>query len=71
MKFCNQKGKKDAVSVSSCYSVNSAIMCNLEMMIKMSFAITLILTAILNIVFNFFSSDPLNGKSNVTVYKDT
>ena len=34
------------------------------MMIKMSFAITLILTAILNIVFNFFSSDPLNAKSN-------
>ena len=46
-------------------------MYNLEMMIKMSFAITLILTAILNIVFNFFSSDPLNAKSNVTVYKDT
>ena len=66
-----KRKRKDAISIISCYLVNSAIMHNLEMMIKMSFAITLILTAILNIVFNFFSSDPLNAKSNVTVYKDT
>ena len=63
--------RKDAISVISCYLVNSAIMYNMEIMIKMSFAIKLILTAILNIVFNFFPSDLLNVKSNVPIYKDT
>ena len=70
MKFCNQKGKKDAVSVSSCYSVNSAIMCNLEMMIKMSFAITLILTAIMNIV-NFFQITFKTQKAMLQLMNDT
>ena len=37
---------KDAKSVSSCNSVNSAIMYNTELMIKMSFIITLISIAV-------------------------
>ena len=40
------------MSVSSCNSVNSAIMYNMEIMIKMPFVITLISTAIMIIVFN-------------------
>ena len=52
--FTNQKEKKSAMSVSSCNSVNSAIMYNMEIMIKMPFVITLILTAIMIIVLNYF-----------------
>ena len=44
--------RKDAMSVSSCNSVNSAIMYNMEIMIKMPFVITLISTARMIIVFN-------------------
>ena len=40
------------MSVSSCNSVNSAIMYNMEIMIKMPFVIRLISTAIMIIVFN-------------------
>ena len=42
------------MSVSSCNSVNSAIMYNMEIMIKMSFVIALISRAIMIIVFNYF-----------------
>ena len=35
----------------------------------MSFLITLILAAIINIVINFFTNDSLNAKSNVSVYE--
>ena len=38
----------------SCNSVNSAIMYNMEIMTKMPFVITLILTAIMIIVFKQF-----------------
>ena len=41
----------------------------MEMIIKMSFAITLILAAIMNIVTNFFTNDLLNSKNNVVVYE--
>ena len=44
-------------------------MYNMEMIIKMSFSITLILAAIINIVINFFTNDMLNTKNNVTVYE--
>ena len=44
-------------------------MYNMEMIIKMSFAITLILAAIMNIVTNFLMNDLLNTKYNVTVYE--
>ena len=40
------------MSVSSCNSVNSVIMYNMEIMIKMRFVITLISTAVMIIVFN-------------------
>ena len=42
------------MSVSSFDSVNSAIMFNMEIKIKMSTAVTIILTAIMIIVFNSF-----------------
>ena len=45
---------KDDMSVSSFDSVNSAIMFNMEIKIKMSTAVTIILTAIMIIVFNSF-----------------
>ena len=45
-------------------------MYNMEMIMEMSFAITLIRAAIINIVIYFFTSDLLNGKSNVTVYEE-
>ena len=45
---------KDDMSVSSFDSVNSAIMFNMEIKIKMSTAITIIITAIMIIVFNCF-----------------
>ena len=41
----------------------------MEMIIKMSFVITLILAVVINIVINFFTNDLLNVKSNVTVYE--
>ena len=44
--------RKDAMSVSSCNSFNSATMYNMELMIKMPFVITLISTAIMIIVFD-------------------
>ena len=40
------------MSVSSCNLVNSAIVYNIEIMIKMPFIITFISTAIMIIVFN-------------------
>ena len=40
------------MSVSSCNSVNSVMMFNMEIMIKMPFVIALISTAIMIIVFN-------------------
>ena len=42
------------MSVSSSNSVNSAIMYNMQIMIKMSSVIALILRAIMIIFFNFF-----------------
>ena len=45
---------KDDMSVSSFDSVNSAIMFNMEIKIKMSTAVTIILTAIMIIVLNSF-----------------
>ena len=53
-RFAIKRERKDTISVSSCYSVNLAIMYNMEIMLKMSFVITLILAAIMNILFNFF-----------------
>ena len=44
-------------------------MYNMEMMIKMSFAITLILAAVMNIVIIYFTNDLLKAKNNVTVYE--
>ena len=41
----------------------------MEMMIKMSFAITLILAAVMNIVIIYFTNDLLKAKNNVTVYE--
>ena len=46
-KFTIKRKRKDAMSVSSCNSVNSAIMYNMEIMIKMPFVIRLISTAIM------------------------
>ena len=37
---------------------------------EMSFAMTLIRAAIINIVVYFFTSDLLDAKSNVTVYEE-
>ena len=45
--FTIKRKRKDAMSVSSCNSVNSAIMYNMEIMIKMPFVIRLISTAIM------------------------
>ena len=52
----SKKKRKDAISVSSCNSINSAMMYNMEIMIKLSFVIALILTAIMIIVFNSFQT---------------
>ena len=41
----------------------------MEIIIKMSIAITLILAAIMNIVISFFTNDLLNVNNNVTVYE--
>ena len=43
----------------------------MEMMIKMSSAITLILAAIMNLVINFFTNDLLNAKTMSQFMKDT
>ena len=45
---------KDEMSVSSVDAVNSAILYNMEIIIKMSTAVTIILTANMIIVFNCF-----------------
>ena len=47
--------RKEAVSVSSCHSVNSGIMYNMEIMIKISIVTALISKAIMIIVFNNLS----------------
>ena len=52
--FTIKRKRKDGMSVSSCNSVNSAIMYNMEIIIKMSFVIILISIAIMIIVFNCF-----------------
>ena len=44
------------MSVSSCNSVNSAIMYNMKIMMKMSFVIALISRAIMIIVFYYFQT---------------
>ena len=44
-------------------------MYNMEMIIKMSFAKTLILAAVMNIVIVYFTNDLLNAKNNVKVYE--
>ena len=44
-------------------------MYNMEMIIKMSFAKTLILAAVMNIVTVYFTNDLLNAKNNVKVYE--
>ena len=44
-------------------------MCRMEIMIKMSFVITLISKAIMIIVFDYFQVSFLNSKSNVAVYQ--
>ena len=49
--FTIKRKRKDAVSVSSCNSVNSAIMYNMEIMIKMPFVITLVSATIIILVF--------------------
>ena len=67
--FAIKRKKKDTICISSYYLVNSSIIYNLEIMINMPFTITLILTAIINIVFNFFSKNVLNAKSNAAVYE--
>ena len=64
-----KRKRKDAVSVSSCNSVNSAIIYNMEIMIKMSFVKTLISTATMIIVFNYFQISFQVQKSNVAVYQ--
>ena len=54
MNFYNQKERKDVMGVSSCNSVNSTLMYNMEIKIKMSFVIALIATAIIIITFDCF-----------------
>ena len=46
--FAIRKKRKDAMNASSCNSVNSLMMYNMEIMIKISFVITLMLTAIID-----------------------
>ena len=58
------------MSVSSCNSVNSAIMYNIEIMIKMPFVITLISFNSNNgYSFWLISNALLNSKSNVAAYQ--
>ena len=59
------------MSVSSSNSVNSAIMYNMQIMIKMSFVIALILRAIMIIVFNYFQMSFSIQKAMSQFIKDT
>ena len=59
------------MSVSSCNSVNSAIMYNMEIMIKMSIVIALISRAIMIIVFNYFQMSFSIQKAMSQFIKDT
>ena len=52
--FAVKKKRKHAMNVSSCNLVNSLIMYDMEIMIKISFVITLMLTAIIIIDFDCF-----------------
>ena len=49
-----KRQRKDKMSVSPCNLVNSVIMRNMEILIKMSFLMVIILTAIMIIVFYCF-----------------
>ena len=55
------------MNVSSCSSINSLIMHNMEIMIKISFAIILMLTAIIG--FDCFQMSFVNARNNVQVYQ--
>ena len=59
------------MSASSCNSVNSAIMYNMEIMIKMPFVITLISAAIMIINFNLFQMFFYIQKAMSQFIKDT
>ena len=50
--FTIKRKRKNAMIVRSCNSVNSAMMFNMEIMIKMPFIITLISTKIMTVVFH-------------------
>ena len=52
--FRIKRKRKDAINVSPCNSVNSLIMYNMEIMVKISFVITLMLTAIIIKDFDCF-----------------
>ena len=52
--FAIKVKRKDAMNVSLCNSGNSLIMYNMEIMIKISFVITMMLTAIIIIDFDCF-----------------
>ena len=52
--FAIKRKRKDAMNVRSCNSVNSLIMYDMEIMIKISFVKTLMLTAIIIIDFDCF-----------------
>ena len=68
--FTIKRKKKDPMSESSCNSVNSAIMYNIEIMIKMPFVITLISFNSNNgYSFWLISNVLLNSKSNVAAYQ--
>ena len=54
--FTIKRKRKDGMSVSSCNSVNSAIMYSMEIMMKMTFVTIMISTAIMIIVFNCFQT---------------
>ena len=54
--FRIKRKRKEALSVSSSNSVNLVIMCDMQIMIKMSFVIALILRAIMILVFNYFQT---------------
>ena len=69
--FRIERKRKDAMSVSSSNSVNSAIMYNIQIMIKMSFVIALILRAIMIIVFNYFQVSFSIQKAMSQFIKDT
>ena len=54
--FRIRRKRKEAMSVSSSNSVNLVIMCDMQIIIKMSFVIALILRAIMILVFNYFQT---------------